>query len=190
MKKMGLWLLFLAFSLHAEVGVLGSVSGTVVVEREGGILEGKKSMPLLEKDVIRTGKRSKAKVILNDETAVTLSPEASFSIQEYSENQQQPKVKLNIASGTLKVFTGKIAKVAPSNFRIETPTATIGVRGTTIRIHITEAGSQVCCLAGAITVTNKNKDGSLGEALDINKGFTTFVREDNAPSKPAKTEWW
>jgi hypothetical protein len=74
------------------------------------------------------------------------------------------KLALNMASGTVRYASGAIAKNDPSKVAINTPTATIAVRGTDFSMTVDELGRSLVvllpscdnkgCVTGAIEVRN------------------------------------
>ena len=86
-----------------------------------------------EQDELQTGIRSFAVVAFNDKSRVTMSPSSAFKIEEH---RYKPKVPdennafLRFVRGGLRFITGAIGKLNRKSYRVATPTATIGIRGT------------------------------------------------------------
>ncbi len=87
-------------------------------------------------DTLITGNQSSAQIAFTDDTLMTFRPDSKFEINQY---QYQPKSKkgasfgrsvMNLIEGGFRTITGLIAKNNPKNYQINTPVATIGVRGT------------------------------------------------------------
>ncbi len=86
-----------------------------------------------ERDQIQTGIQSFAVVAFNDQTRITLSPQSAFRIEEHEYNPDLPDENNSFFSflqGGMRLVTGVIARLNREAFRVATPTATIGVRGT------------------------------------------------------------
>ena len=115
---------------------------------------------IFEKDTIKTGDKTKLQMIFNDETIVTLGKNSHFSVEEYLfEDTKTPSVKFGMLRGAMRTITGKIGKIAPQKFSVETKTATIGIRGTNFSIIIEEDGSfNAYCTYGAISVTVRGRE--------------------------------
>ena len=81
---------------------------------------------------IVTGVQSGASVVLRDGTIFVIGPESSFDLQtfRYDSRTHDGSVIGKLARGTLRMVTGLIGKATPEAIRIDTPTATIGIRGT------------------------------------------------------------
>jgi len=87
-----------------------------------------RGFPLLEGDVVSTGNHSFAVFTLTDGTKMTLRPNSVFAIEHFSEAQTSAVLKL--FKGGFRALTGLIAKTNPKAYLVETPLATIGIRGT------------------------------------------------------------
>jgi hypothetical protein len=136
----------------------------------------------LEKnDAVQTRANSRLQMTFEDKTVITLGSDSAFSIQEYLNDAQTPKAKFKFNQGTFKSITGHIGKQAPQNFILETKTATIGIRGTTVigRIGIGNNPDTIGCLTGAIVVSNAQG------IVTITAGTLTTVGIWTQPTPPA-----
>ena len=71
-------------------------------------------------------------VILRDDTILSLGPSTETRIEQFAFESagQKPGMVLRVARGVIGYLSGRIAKLAPGSVRLETPVATLGVRGT------------------------------------------------------------
>ena len=110
------------------------VTGTLVATNsEGVVREVVRGGPIYEKELLETKKRSFAVLAFQDETRVTMRPNTQFQVEEFSPEpyaEAEERVLLKLFKGGLRALTGLIAKKSPDNFKISTPLATIGIRGT------------------------------------------------------------
>lgn len=86
-----------------------------------------------EGETIITGRDSLAVVAFPDNARVTLQPGSQLVIRNYRYDKDQPgkgESVLELIRGGLRAVSGLIGKLAPQSYRVETPVATIGVRGT------------------------------------------------------------
>ena len=90
---------------------------------------------VLQNDVLQTKADSDAKIILLDSTNLTLGPQSTLKIDNavYATDASFSTVSIKLTQGAFRFITGKSDK---KSYRIETPTATIGVRGTILDIRI------------------------------------------------------
>jgi hypothetical protein len=86
-----------------------------------------------ERDQVQTGIKSFIVIGFDDETRITLSPQSAFRIEEHAFKPEQPDENssfLSFLQGGLRLVSGLIGKLNQKAFRVGTPTATIGIRGT------------------------------------------------------------
>ncbi|MFW5857413.1 MAG: FecR family protein, partial [Planctomycetota bacterium] len=84
-------------------------------------------------DVLQTRSKSALQIIfLADKTTITIGQKARMRIDDYhfKAGDRNSKCETSLAQGAFKVLGGTIAKTAPGNVKVKTPTATIGIRGT------------------------------------------------------------
>jgi len=76
-----------------------------------------------------------------DGTAFDLSPNARMVMNEfiYDPNSKSNSSLLSLTKGTFTFVAGKVAK--SGDMKVNTPVATMGIRGTTPRVEIAEDGS-------------------------------------------------
>jgi len=88
--------------------------------------------PIYSKDLIASHTSSYALLIFQDEGRITIQENTELDISQYQYQQGSVSNKAfyNLISGGLRVLTGKIGKVNKQNFKIDTPVATLGIRGT------------------------------------------------------------
>ncbi|NOZ10724.1 MAG: FecR domain-containing protein [Gammaproteobacteria bacterium] len=89
--------------------------------------------PVYKGDTLITAKDAFAVIAFRDDTRITLQPDTEFVAQDYRYQVDQPgasNVLFNLIKGGLRAVTGAIGKLNPSGFKVRSPTATIGIRGT------------------------------------------------------------
>lgn len=88
---------------------------------------------LYEGDTVATDSNSNVQIRMIDEAIVWLRPDSQFKIDKYRSNQHgaaRNEASLRLLSGTLRQLTGMIGKSSPSDYKLKTPNAVIGIRGT------------------------------------------------------------
>lgn len=94
-------------------------------------------------DQVVTADRSFAVLQFVDGAKVTVRPNSTMLIEEYLySGGDQDAATLNLMEGGLRVITGAMAKTHPDNYKVKTPVALMGVRGTEFSIML--CGDQVC----------------------------------------------
>ncbi len=89
--------------------------------------------PLYEGDTLETSKDSFAVIAFRDESRVTLKAETRFKIEQHRFSADQPGENgavYSLIKGGVRALTGLIGKYRKNAYKIKTPTATIGIRGT------------------------------------------------------------
>lgn len=114
-----------------------------------------KGNQLFEGDIVTTGNRAFAVIQFTDTTRMTLRPDTAFQINRYSHGDGEDNALLRLVRGGLRAVTGLIAKGRPDAFRIGTPTATIGVRGTDFdaRLCVEDCRAELQALGGKQAAT-------------------------------------
>ncbi len=117
---------------YDTVGIIKAVSGKVEIIRDGTVYHASPSVPLMNQDVVTTGKTGFAGLLFKDGTVITLGPESEFKIETYIFEPRDDAYFFNffMEKGSLVYNSGKIGKLSPKSVRLNTPRATVGIRGT------------------------------------------------------------
>ena len=142
-------------------------------------------------DTVVTAK-AKATLTFEDHTTVKISEQSKLLIDDfvYDSNKGSGKLAMKVALGTARYASGQIAKSNPQSVNIQTPTATIAVRGTDFSMTVDELGRSLVmllpscdaktCITGAIEVMTDAGSVFMQEAYQ-----TTLVTSRTLPpSKP------
>lgn len=91
-----------------------------------------KGLPLNEGDRLTTSDGSTAIVKLQDGTRMTLRPNSELIVQKYQfkEGSPQNSMVMQLLRGGFRAITGLISKGSSEAAKVQTATATIGIRGT------------------------------------------------------------
>jgi len=114
------------------IATVNKVSGTATVVREGRTISAAIGLEILESDTIRTGPDGSIGIVFNDDTFLSLGPRSVLVIDEFVFAPKQGKfsIVVKMLKGTAAYLSGLISKIAPESVHFNTPTASIGVRGT------------------------------------------------------------
>ena len=138
--------LFTSLSAAAQetIGIVRTSEGKATVTRGGKVIPAEEGTKLLVGDTLGTGSDGSLGVILRDNSTLSLGPESSFVIQKFLFSPAEGKLGLmaRLTKGTMAYLSGLIGKLAPESVRFETPTASIGVRGTHFAVKTGEPASQ------------------------------------------------
>jgi hypothetical protein len=119
-------------------GRIKVVSGAVYLVRGGSQVSAQAGQVVYQNDVLRTGSDGRVGVTLKDDTRVSLGPASEVHLNRfsYAPAEGQLALALQVVRGVVAYVSGHIAKLAPDAVRIETPSAILGVRGTTLAIRV------------------------------------------------------
>ena len=139
-------LLFAALALvaaaaHADephVALFKNVAGSIKVVRKDGAVDAAPGTVLYASDKVVSGVDATAGIVFKDGTLVTMGPSSEIQIRDYAFETKDSKYAfdLYLARGSAIYSSGKIGKLSPESVKVDTPTATVGVRGTRFIITV------------------------------------------------------
>jgi hypothetical protein len=106
---------------------------------------------MLRDETVRTGADSAARFVMADSTNLSLGPSATLKLDRtvFNDEHSYRDVAIRMTTGAFRFVTGHSEKTA---YKITTPLATIGVRGTTLDILSQRGRSVVVLQDGAASV--------------------------------------
>lgn len=121
-----------------HVGIVKLLAGDVTIERYNTPVKVTANMQVQKGDLVRTGADGKADMIFDDDTMISMGPNSRISIDDFLFQPSEKSFSFitRIIHGTVSYISGQIAKLAPGLVRIETPQATVGLRGTHVLIKV------------------------------------------------------
>jgi hypothetical protein len=122
----------------SPAGRVKVVSGSAFIVRSGETIRAEVGQPVFESDSLRTGEDGSIGVTLDDDTRLSLGPGSEVRLNEfrYAPAQSSVGLAMSFLRGIAVYVSGQIAKLAPDAVRLETPSAIVGVRGTTLAIQV------------------------------------------------------
>jgi len=146
---------FVASASEPEVGtavlIKNKVTGKLGAEER--VLQ--TGFRMYRNELVRTGPQAQAELKLDDNTKLALGPDAELLLDEYAvaASSDTKTIALKILKGTLRFLTGNNAS---KSYKIETPSATIGVRGTVFDVYVApDGGTFVLLHRGAVDVCSQ-----------------------------------
>jgi hypothetical protein len=133
-------LLCVALPLSAadpHVALVKSVSGSVSIVQGGTARDAAGGSQLRVSDRVVTAPGATAAIVFKDGTMLTLGGGADIQLRDYVFEPKAGRYafSLYMAKGSAIYESGKIGKLAPEVVKVETPKATVGVRGTRFLIE-------------------------------------------------------
>lgn len=148
------------------IGNVATVTGIATVIRDKNSYPLKVRDDIYLNDVVQTSSNSSLGITFNDATTFNLSASAKITIDNYvyEDDGKQNAAIFDIGKGTVAFVAAAVAKTG--DMKIATPTATLGIRGTTGVVDVPEG-------AAASSANNVNiklypdADGRVGH-IDVN----------------------
>ncbi len=131
--------------LNVREATITQKSGFVYVEREGERVTLEVGDAIYESDLIVTGPNTTAEVQYVDGTTSRLAPDTQMRLVDFEFDASmngENSFLVDIAEGAMRTVTGEIVKLNPDAFKVTTPRATVGIRGTDIATQINSDGSE------------------------------------------------
>lgn len=109
------------------------IVGQVDAQNLGQIRTLSKGDPVRVGDILKSGKKAALQLRMEDGGTILLRPESQLEIESYAYQGVQDgseHIALGLLTGGFRAVTGNIGKLHKENYRIRTPNATVGIRGT------------------------------------------------------------
>lgn len=140
-------LLLPAAMAHAGVaGMVANLSGPLLAKKADGtvkILAVKSNVE--EGETLISEKETYARIKFIDNSEITLRPNSQLKIDSFSfeqDKQDKDNALFNLVKGGLRAVTGVLGKRSKERFGMNTPTATIGIRGTVFIAEYVEINAE------------------------------------------------
>ena len=179
-------------SWASSVGRVVEQTGPTEIVRNKKSLSSSVNTSVEMLDTIVTA-RAKAKLEFMDKTTVNITEQSKILIDDfvYDPKAGSGKLAMKMVQGTARYASGQIAKNSPQNVNIQTPTATVAVRGTDFSMTVDELGRSLVmllpscdaksCVTGSIAVSN-----DAGEViLDVAYQVTVVASLSAPPTVPS-----
>jgi hypothetical protein len=133
------------------IGKVVVATGSVTIERTSAVVvqastagqagQAKVGDLVYQGDAVATGADGKVGINFTDGSSFNLSHNARMVLDEfvYDPNSTSNASLFNLTKGTFTFVAGKVAKTG--DMKVDTPVATLGVRGTTPRVEISDDGT-------------------------------------------------
>jgi len=173
------------------------VFGAGAVHRAGGDRETLKvGTSLSEGDLVITEANGRAQIRMSDGGLIALRPGSELLIEAFlysggsdasADGQRQDRSFFKLLKGGLRSITGAVGQAEKEAYRVETPVATIGIRGTDYLAYLCDAncaaggvlnaGLHVAVNSGGVRISNSK--GS----IDVDPGEAAYVgSKDQTPA--------
>jgi len=122
----------------SPAGHVKTVSGAAFIVRQNATIPARAGEAVFASDALRTAADGAVGVTLKDDTRISLGPSSELRLERYiyAPGEGGLGMVLNFVRGVGVYVSGRMAKLAPDAIRLETPAAIVGVRGTTVAVHV------------------------------------------------------
>jgi hypothetical protein len=171
-------------------GRIEHIKGKAEIKRTGypRFVPASKGMVVNPGDEIQTGPGSEVVIALENMAITNLGGNASYTLRtlEVNPETKSTQIQVDLPKGKLWSEVGRL-KTKDSSFRIETPAAVTGVRGTVFRVEVEAATSatNVSVVSGQVAVQSK---GIEAPEIVIGKEEALVVQPGQGPRKLTTSE--
>ena len=159
-------LLLITFNAWAGIGIVADVKGTACeIQRNKQKLPGAKGAEVETMDTYVTGS-CVSNITFKDDTKVKVTENSRLLIDDFvfdPKKSDAGKIAIKAAMGTVRYTSGQIAKNNPQHVNVQTPTATVAVRGTDFTMTVDEAGQSLVVLVPSCKDEKDQKKYELDE---------------------------
>jgi hypothetical protein len=140
-----------AFASETRVGEAVVIQNSVVRVAADATRPVNVGDSMLRDEVVRTGIDSAARFVMADSTNLSIGPSATLKLDRtvFNDEHSYRDIAVRLTTGAFRFVTGHSEKTA---YKITTPLATIGVRGTILDILSQRGRSTVVLQEGAASV--------------------------------------
>lgn len=188
----------LGSSVEASPAVVGEVSwllGKAYLQPAAGRREAiAVGMPVHVNDRILTESSGHVHIRFVDNALVSVRPGSRLEILRYdyvAERPEQSTVKFNLVEGVTRTISGEAAKSARERFRLNTPIAAIGVRGTDFVVSATDQTVRALVNEGVIVVAPYSQDCAVdafgpcaSNAVELTQNSLQIIKLDQGEPLP------
>ena len=169
-------------SSEKRVGVIHALEGKVVVVH--GVAKtayfGMAGDAIYEKDSLHTLGESRCRIRFVDEDVVTMAPDTEFSVDSFQDQRAEGKKSslFTMAKGKAMFYAMRLFRYRDTRFTVNTPTVTVGVRGTKFGAHVYFAGDDKRAGRGVQVADLGNEIAPYLAQAGPGQSFTNAFSED------------
>nr|WP_228050625.1 FecR family protein [Pontibacterium sinense] len=139
-----------------SVGQIIFAVGKATLDRGSVTTDVTRGDTIFEGDAFSTGPDGHVHLLMHDKGFFSLRPNSRMRIERYSydsANLSQNRVKIQLETGVLRSITGRAGEMNKRQYRLNTPVAAIGVRGTDYSVYASEALSRISVRSGGVVMS-------------------------------------
>ncbi len=182
----GLILALFAQSALASAGTVMFVSGEATLDRGTVTLPVEKGLEVDVGDLLATGYDGRIQIRMSDGQWIALFPNTRFKIDEFrlaspadsgtASVRKAARSLYSLLRGGFRTITNSSGRLDASGYRVRTPVATLGIRGTTYAA-VLDNGLYIGTEQGAVSATNE-----AGTSV-VNQDQYAFIQNSTTPAQ-------
>ena len=194
MILVGLFLLFSAsgpsWAVNDQpIGSISAIEGEVYLSHKGdtAAFQAIFGDSIYLYDHIQTEERSRVQILFQDESLLNMAEDTYIQITEhiYSPAENRRSSVFRLLMGRARAIVGRYFRGAGSRFKVSTPTAIIGVRGTHFIVDATLTDeTTVVCVDSSPDLVVRNIQEEVPGEVTLTAGQMTRVLEGMPPALP------
>lgn len=175
-----------AYSVEQAGTILVATAGVKAIAADGTSRVLARNSPVFAGDKLVTAQGARVQVRFTDGSILALKPNTEMSVDQYAyEPQGVQAMFMSLARGGFRTVTGAIGKRSKKDYKIGTPVATIGVRGTLHEgSYDPERGLSLAAWDGGTEACNSNGCLNLGVGADFRFGFVSLDGQQQGRLSP------
>lgn len=180
----------LASAANAPVGWAVNAIGTLTIVRGDGVqeqLQGRKTLPLYDGDLLKTDASSQAYIQLKQGVNVALNEDTSLKILSRWQKDKPTTWILRLSQGEV---WAKTTGEGPKAFEVETPVATAAVKETEFNLKVQEDGQSILTVIEGIVQFGTPFGTCPIRTNTISYGVRGKKCTKPAPSNPQAAKAW
>ena len=170
-----------AASAIEAVASVKAIKGPVDIKRDDRTIAARTGLILHDKDLVVTHTQSRITIMFRDGSLIRLFPNTKFLIEKSEEAPAGPRGFLHKFRLKLGSFWGKFTRNRQKTV-INSPTATVGIKGTTVALAARDELLQVSLTTGTVQIENQT------EAVELEAGqFARNIPKNGSFSQNIET---
>ena len=170
------FLILVTFAMASDkIARVLNVKGAAILTREGKSIGLVKDNWLYKNDRIVTKRKSSLELKLVDNSFVNIGELSNLEMVDlvYDPIKKDGYIDLKIVTGAFRMISGNIAKLGPDLMKLDLPTATVGIRGTSIVGKASKLGVE------NFVILVPDPNGYIGELVVQNTEGIVVLRKAN-----------
>jgi hypothetical protein len=127
-------------AVGAEIGQIKTLTGEVFIIRQNEQRSAQAGDLLEQADIVVTGVESSVGITFIDDSRFSAGPNSRIALEQFrfDPTTYDGVFRTKMQRGTLVILSGHIANRTPDAMQVQTPTSTLGVRGTKFLVQVEE----------------------------------------------------